>query len=350
MLIGPIYHVSHVYHSSNLLIKDSNDFIYDLFSFTHPFRMEAFFLLAGFFSTLLIEKKGIKYFKKSRIEKIFIPLIFSTLLILPITNYIIYKYSGDYVFSFWHLWFLITLSIILSFYYLFYEKLKFIILKISNLSVIKIMLFALVYYGLLYYSNIIVYKVMISHDLVYTNIFFQNIIFNPLINVLPVLLGSSLYYKRKFIPKKYNYIIIIFFILFHTIFTSPALLEFDFVLKLVLRCLYFIIVSSLILMIFNFFVDLNISNNKTISFFVNSSFTIYLVHQPLVFLNCLLVNNYFSDFYLQFVFASTLTYVESIFLYILFSRTYVGRLIFGIKEPYKPELSMFKSINYTNNS
>ena len=43
--------------------------------FIHGFRMQLFFLLSGFFSSLVAEKIGIKDFLKSRLVRIFIPFL-----------------------------------------------------------------------------------------------------------------------------------------------------------------------------------------------------------------------------------------------------------------------------------
>lgn len=49
----------------------------------HPFRMPAFFLVAGFFGALLAERKGLRAFALNRTRRIAVPLALSYLIILP---------------------------------------------------------------------------------------------------------------------------------------------------------------------------------------------------------------------------------------------------------------------------
>ena len=49
----------------------------------HGFRMPVFFLLSGFFSALLWQRRGIRAFRRQRLQRIGIPLLASCLTILP---------------------------------------------------------------------------------------------------------------------------------------------------------------------------------------------------------------------------------------------------------------------------
>jgi len=57
-----------------------------LFDFIHSFRMPLFFLVAGFFGHLLVEKIGTKEFIKHRFKRIFIPFLFCFPIIIPISS------------------------------------------------------------------------------------------------------------------------------------------------------------------------------------------------------------------------------------------------------------------------
>ena len=50
----------------------------------HAFRLQTFFFLAGFFASLLIEKRGLSEFVENRIRRIVIPLLLAILLIVPL--------------------------------------------------------------------------------------------------------------------------------------------------------------------------------------------------------------------------------------------------------------------------
>jgi glucan biosynthesis protein C len=97
----------------------------------HVFRMQLFFLVAGYFSIMLCEKRGIINYAKNRFIRIFIPFAFCVLLIQPwlaghfllditgskgsiFSQYIKYMLDPSYIFQeaamtgnwFWHFWFL----------------------------------------------------------------------------------------------------------------------------------------------------------------------------------------------------------------------------------------------------
>jgi glucan biosynthesis protein C len=97
----------------------------------HVFRMQLFFLVAGFFSMMLCGKRGIISYAKNRFVRIFIPFVFCVLLIQPwlaghllldvtgskdsiLSQYVKYMLDPSYIFQeapmignwFWHFWFL----------------------------------------------------------------------------------------------------------------------------------------------------------------------------------------------------------------------------------------------------
>ena len=55
----------------------------------HVFRMSVFFLLAGFFAHLLLERRGPRAFVKDRAKRILVPMIAGWLLLAPPTIYIV---------------------------------------------------------------------------------------------------------------------------------------------------------------------------------------------------------------------------------------------------------------------
>ena len=74
-----------------------------IFSFIHLWRMPVFFLLAGFFTRLMIQKRGVINLLKNRVVRIVIPFIVGSL----IYNFILFE-TGS-VMQTHHLWFLYDL-------------------------------------------------------------------------------------------------------------------------------------------------------------------------------------------------------------------------------------------------
>ncbi|RLZ10538.1 acyltransferase family protein [Faecalibacter macacae] len=339
MLIGPMYHIAHLFHENNKIIPIQNNTIYDALSLTHPFRMEMFFILSGFFSSFLYEKKGYQYFKRSRIEKILIPLFFSLIIIWPLTQYIEYSITSIFKYSLNHIWFLLTLGIISIIYYTKYDLLKTIILYINRRNLYQIIIIVSILGIVSIFLNFIIESFLNKFDSKFLIFIYKNLIIYPLIYIVPTILGSCLYYKDYNINKKYYPIITVGFIIFHSIFISNYYNELNSIIKLILRSGYIINTSLLILMIFNIFRNLSLNNNGLIKFFVNSSFTIYLIHPPILYLNAILVNNYIENTFSQFIIINLLTYSQSIIFFIIISNLKIGRILFAIK---KSELNVFK--------
>jgi glucans biosynthesis protein C len=75
------------YHSGNWVFDHEFDsYFFDwLYLWINSFRMQLFFLLAGFFARLLIHKIGVQAFAKNRFKRIVIPLALAYFTILPLT-------------------------------------------------------------------------------------------------------------------------------------------------------------------------------------------------------------------------------------------------------------------------
>jgi glucans biosynthesis protein C len=130
--------------------KEFNSYFFDwLYLWINSFRMQAFFLLAGFFAHLLIKKIGLHDFVKNRLKRIGLPLLLSYFTILPLTfapYFLFVQFKGadswqqllDFFAKFYtlraqagfmHLWFLQHL---LVFYVILIPTL--ILIKVANLK------------------------------------------------------------------------------------------------------------------------------------------------------------------------------------------------------------------------
>jgi peptidoglycan/LPS O-acetylase OafA/YrhL len=91
MLLGIVLHASLFYMTSlppaaPVPTDRNNAAVFDvLFEFIHVFRMPAFFVLAGFFTALLVEKRGVSGALKNRASRILLPLLAALVVILPPT-------------------------------------------------------------------------------------------------------------------------------------------------------------------------------------------------------------------------------------------------------------------------
>ncbi|WP_130835718.1 acyltransferase family protein [[Erwinia] mediterraneensis] len=115
MIFGPTFHAAMLYSGAwgfDYQLQ-KNEWLVDALNVTHPFRIGLFFILSGFFSSLLISKKGAEHFNESRKKRLLKPTLLAVLITLPLIALEMYflmddRQLRDYL-SYKHLWFLIVL-------------------------------------------------------------------------------------------------------------------------------------------------------------------------------------------------------------------------------------------------
>ena len=101
MLLGLVLHVctsfmpTETYHMIRAGEYSGDPFNLGLLNFIHLFRMQLFFLMAGFFAELVIDRRGISGLLVDRIKRIIIPFIFAVLFMIPIF-FFINNVNGSY--------------------------------------------------------------------------------------------------------------------------------------------------------------------------------------------------------------------------------------------------------------
>lgn len=98
MLLGVFFHAAFPYSTdaqNGWFLKDTSDSMsFTIFIvFSHLFRMALFFLVAGFFANLLIQKRGVKAFLKNRAIRILLPFVIFFPIIMTIFIFIFYFIS-----------------------------------------------------------------------------------------------------------------------------------------------------------------------------------------------------------------------------------------------------------------
>ena len=89
MLLGLILHVCIFFGPPRILFWGAGEASGDvanqqLVSFIHLFRMQLFFLMAGFFAQLVIDRKGFRHLVRDRLKRILLPFLAGILLLMPI--------------------------------------------------------------------------------------------------------------------------------------------------------------------------------------------------------------------------------------------------------------------------
>lgn len=86
LVLGIPFHAAVIYslsHEWTVSSPDKSQALTWLADFIHTFRMPGFFLLAGLFSMMLLERQGAGPWFRTRLVRLGLPLLFATLLILP---------------------------------------------------------------------------------------------------------------------------------------------------------------------------------------------------------------------------------------------------------------------------
>lgn len=92
MVLGIVLHAAMLYLAEPppmmpIPSDRNNAYAFNLvFDAIHSFRMPTFFVLAGFFGALLVEKRGLRGMGRDRVLRVLAPLAAAVLLILPVTG------------------------------------------------------------------------------------------------------------------------------------------------------------------------------------------------------------------------------------------------------------------------
>ncbi|WP_108972505.1 acyltransferase family protein [Leptospira ryugenii] len=138
LILGIFFHAAIVYapHIHYAIQNPDRLEFFAYFCFwVHSFRMPLFFIISGFFSALVWEKKGSLSYLKGRIQRIMIPALFGLLFFAPVQYYLMLKIKQEnlgfvsflhYFFTFEdfaqsHIWFLVDL-VLFSMMFFFFPK------------------------------------------------------------------------------------------------------------------------------------------------------------------------------------------------------------------------------------
>src|SRR4051812_28905108 len=88
MLLGIVLHASLSFFPSFWMVTDrrQDPGFGIIFSAIHGFRMPLFFVMSGFFSAMLLSRRGREALVKHRFRRVFLPLLLGMVTIVPITN------------------------------------------------------------------------------------------------------------------------------------------------------------------------------------------------------------------------------------------------------------------------
>lgn len=329
MILGVFYHSALIYDTTHHWRVNGIvlNYFFDYFSFfVHTFRMEGFYVVAGFFAAMLIEKKGTKKILKERLLRLGLPLLSIGFTFNYIMNYYSVNQHFDfqslryYLFGEWigHLWFLgnLLLYIFLSVLLIKYKKKWLIIIsrQIRKNFFIKLFLITCFFFIIsLLFTKLSINKILF-------------ISFPPFFQYFPFYVLGYLFFPNKrffdtyltFERFKYHLLITLTsFLLFSNYLIFPiANSIFMKIFSNLLEVYFSITISLFFLILFKSFPLFN-KNNPIIRKLSDASYTIYLLHQPMIIVLFVFTNPFkapFSGFFYISFSTLFLTYLIHILL------------------------------------
>lgn len=334
MLIEPIIHTGQLFIADLTLLPMVDKTIEKLTFFTHPFRMDLFFFISGYFTSLVLESKGIAKFRTTRVAGLYIPTVFAFLIILPITNILVVEFSNDKTFHFHHLWFLVVLGVMSLFPYAspnLYAKLTNTLSQQKNYKLL--ILFAICYiiaWGVrLSFFKWSAFKHEINKEVL------ALLFFHPLKYCLPFVAGSIVYKKALNLTVTKIQLLLMTILYLITYWITTALPNGGDLYSKGLGLFYQVILTAVAILLsiylFFFFMNLRLKPTKLLAFVTKSALTFYLVHQLFVFIFGLLIKDRIEDKYYTFFIICILTYIFSFAAYYFFSKNSTLRMLLGIR-------------------
>jgi len=296
MMLGVVLHTMAVFSVDgnwNISADKSVAYADPVRDFIHLFRMPAFFIIAGFFSALVLMKQGEKQYLKTRLVRLGIPLLFAGLVFnLPLSPFINSKLSEEgwltYIISgqwLGHLWFLGVLILYSFFLALIWRKALLLVKnRVQYTWVISLGILVLVYPVTLRLSWLL-YENGLGLVFATTSNLFQ---------YLPYFLFGIVFFFHQGSMKIEKRIVLwlglsIVFYWLRELNTMPLIRD----------MLSFLQNVSLSLVLFSMFERLFSAPSAWKKQLADSSYTIYLVHQPIIILIGLLILSFSMNAHVQ---------------------------------------------------
>lgn len=331
MLLGLVLHsaiFTAIYSPTRTEVGE--DLLYLTYDFIHTFRMPAFFFISGFFSGLMFAKYGAGGLIGNRAKRILLPLIVFWPLV-AISFQLVFSFATgssvvpaeqDFV-EFYHLWFLayliyvnlIAVVLVKLLPWVFTKQLKVLNYKSGQVALYSLatLLLAAIPFTLESDGTIKTASAVSPDN---SMIVFYLIIF---------LLGWVAFQNQSLLTnfRKYWYLFLtIGAIGYFAHLATSEQLDFDH------RAVYFGASLSLSFAILGIMLRLVNEHNRVVSYISQSSYWLYIVHLPIMFLFLTLLDKYCIEIGTRFLLVLLLTTVSSVGSYQLLVRNRpIGRFL-----------------------
>lgn len=355
MLLGVPFHLSLIYSSHGWAVNSASP----SFSLTvlndviHAFRMQVFFIISGYFSFMLYQRYERRRWLKVRLERVVIPLL-SSIPLITIPQFFMLKYFTDKLngwnaFSLYgkinvtiwelvsHLWFLLTLALLTCVCFYLFRRIKAIatpiapypINRMTNLG--KILLYFLLY-ALLYstaHRIILTFAPQILPNAVFNFVVMETLFYLPFF-VLGAYAFKYAWLKDIFL-KPSPWAVLGSLLLFIAYMLNQKLLahsDFMFEIEIIIKALLGILMTNVV---FSFGHALLNQHSPRITYLVNASLFIYLVHHPLTLIYGAFITPYIGNNLLGFTLGLVFVFGLAFALYEAHKRVPLLRFLFSGK-------------------
>lgn len=304
MLLGIPFHLSLIYSSHHWAVNSSipSSSLTLLNDVIHAFRMQVFFVISGYFSFMLYERYEQRRWLKVRLERIAIPLL-TAIPLITLPQFFLLKHYTDKLqewdsftlyqkinIAIWegvsHLWFLLSLVLLTIMGIYLFNKIKNInysvigvINKLNGLGKISLIFFVFS----LFYSGVHRIIFILNPELLFNSVF--NFVVMETVFYLPFFILGAFSFKYTALKElflKFSYgalissLILLAAYCFNLQLNTPTYYssELEIMIKMLMGITMTNVVFSLGYRLLNF-------SSVGVTYLVNASLFIYLVHHPL---------------------------------------------------------------------
>ncbi|CNJ96609.1 glucans biosynthesis protein MdoC [Yersinia aldovae] len=354
MLLGIPFHLSLIYSSNHWAVNSNhpsqiftvvNDFI-------HAFRMQVFFVISGYFSFMLYQRYECHRWLQVRLERVVIPLLTAIPLITLPQFFLLKSYTNKLQdwnsftiyqkinIAIWegvsHLWFLLTLALLTIACFHLFKKIKNnqqviprLVKEMNNIGKVSLFLFLFA----LVYSVIRRVIYLLNPEILFNSVF--NFFVMETLFYLPFfLLGAySFIYpplKQVFLTFSHGALLAslalfcAYYVNQHTNTTDFFVFELDLIIKAMMGVTMTNVVYSLGHRLLNY-------PSPRITYLVNASLFIYLVHHPLTLIYGAFITPQINNNGLGFLLGMLFVCLLSFLLYEIHRRIPLLKFLFSGK-------------------
>jgi len=355
MLLGIPFHLSLIYSSHSWAVNSTtpsfsltvlNDFI-------HAFRMQVFFIISGYFSYMLYERYDSHRWLKVRLERVAIPLLSSIPLITLPQFFLLKNYTDklagwdDFTpyqkinVAVWelvsHLWFLLTLCLLTCACFYLFKKIKAIktpmaprpINKMINLSNISLwfLLYAFIY--CVFHRIILITAPHLLSNGLFNFVVMETLFYLPFFIVGAYAFKYS-WLKAVFLKPSWPAVLGSLLLLVAYMLNQKLLAHssFGFELEIMIKAVLGVLMANVVFAFGHALLDFH---SPRITYLVNASLFIYLVHHPLTLIYGAFVTPLIDNNLLGFLLGLVFVFACAFLLYELHKRIPLLRFLFSGK-------------------